>query len=162
MPLTDAQRAFIEGFVLRSAISDQPADPATSTKGTDNTEGGPKVLPIWNDAKESVDSGISSLQTALKTYKHPDLDVIADKGLNGVTKGNQVAMMKALLEFDATTSESRADRADALLKQLDAYRSFVTGDKIVALCEKNPFGVSVAIRAPLGVALDRIAAIAAG
>jgi hypothetical protein len=68
--------------------------------------------------------------------------------------------MRALMEFRAAPPTDRTKQAAALVQQVDAYRSFLDGNRIIALCEKNPFGVTVAIRAPLGAALDRIAAIA--
>ncbi|MDK3073609.1 hypothetical protein QO034_10845 [Sedimentitalea sp. JM2-8] len=147
MALTESQRDFVEIFVLgRSAPIDT---------------GGDDPLAVWNSAKESTDAGISALQAAIRSYKHPDLDNIADAGLNGVTEGNQTAMMRALMEFRGAAPADRAKKAVALVQQVDAYRGFLDSNRVIALCERNPFGVSVPIRAQLGAALDRIAAIAA-
>lgn len=146
MALTESQRDFVEIFVLG-----RPAPVDT---------GGDDPLAVWNTARESTDAGISALQAVLRSYKHPDLDNIADAGLNGVTEGNQTAIMRALMDFRAAAPADRAKKAAALVQQVDAYRGFLDGSKVITLCEKNPFGVSVAIRAPLGAALDKIAAIA--
>ena len=53
-------------------------------------------MEIWRDAKANVDTGIDQLQKSLKGIDHPDLNRIAEMGLNGITDGNQVALMKAL------------------------------------------------------------------
>ena len=88
------------------------------------------------------------------------MENIADAGLNGVTEGNQTAILRALMEFRTAPPTDRTKQAAALVQQVDAYRSFLDGNQGIALCEKNPFGVTVAIRAPLAAALDKSAAIA--
>jgi hypothetical protein len=150
MSLTDAQYGFVARFILEKP-PESPDRPAAQ---------GDDPLAIWQAAKERTDAGISALQVAMKSYRHPDLDNLADKGLNGVTGGNQVAMMRALMTYRSAAEADRAQAADALLKQVETYSSFIQGDRVIALCERNPFGVEVAIRAPLTAALDRIAGIA--
>jgi hypothetical protein len=153
MPLTDIQKAFVETYILQTA---SPADAqAASEASVSPTK--KDVLAIWRSAKESTDEGISALQIALKGFGHTDLDQIADKGLNGMTEGNQVAMIKALMEYEAADASKAADAAAKLLRQVDSYLGFLDRSELVALAEKNPFGVQVSIKKPLSTALHRIA-----
>ncbi len=113
-------------------------------------------LKIWRDAKELADFGVSDLQKALRGIDHPDLKRIAEMGLNGITDGNQVALAKALFEYNSAQGPARDKSAEKLRAQVGAYRSFISNSNLITLCEQNPFGVSVSIRAPLDAALTRI------
>lgn len=115
---------------------------------------------VWREAKETVDGAISQLQAKLMGFKDPVLDRIAEYGLNGLTEGHQTALQKALFEFKDATGAEKAQAAKALAEQAQSYKSFVTSNRVMALCEKNPFGVAVPIRQELGAALDRIAQLA--
>lgn len=117
------------------------------------------VMEIWRDAKESMDDGISKLQSALRGYNHPALNRIAEFGLNGATNGNQTALMKCLMEFRAANGPDRDKAAKALLAQAGVYAQFLTTDPVLDLCEKNPFGVALPLRATLGGALQKIAKV---
>jgi hypothetical protein len=125
------------------------------------TQGGgrprPKLLPIWMDAKERVDSGIEKLQHALRDADDEDLAQIAEFGLYGATEGETVRLMAALREAD-----TGADGAlDKLREAVSDYRDFLEGAPIVDLIEDNPFGVAVPLRHTLGAALDELERAAA-
>ncbi|NIZ15411.1 hypothetical protein HCZ87_18770, partial [Phaeobacter sp. HF9A] len=60
----------------------------------------------------------------------------------------------------SAATAQKAAAADALAKEAQSYKAFVNDNKIMALCEKNPFGVTLPIRKELGAALDRIAQLA--
>jgi hypothetical protein len=115
------------------------------------------VLGIWREAKESVDDGISKLQSALRGYGVPALERIAEFGLNGVTEGNQTALAKALFDFRAATGADRPRFASALAAQVGTYAQFLSSDPVIELVENNPCGVAVPLRATLGGALREIA-----
>lgn len=117
-------------------------------------------MKIWQDAKESVDAGVSKLQVVLKGMGHPVLAQIADSGLAGVTDGNQTAMMKALFEMKGAVGEGRTKAGKSLLAQVGAYAAFLKEDQIIDLIENNPFGVKAPVKAPLMGALREIAVIA--
>ncbi|MBC2836523.1 hypothetical protein [Paragemmobacter straminiformis] len=125
-------------------------------------EAAPKADPmvVWRDAKETVDVSIGALQSALRGIDDPDLRRIADAGLNGVTDGLQTRLMAALFEYNAASGENRAKVAETLRGRAVDLRNMLETDPIIALCEDNPFGVKVAIRAPLIAALDKLEAIA--
>ncbi|MEM1428538.1 MAG: hypothetical protein AAGG09_03670 [Pseudomonadota bacterium] len=147
MPLTDVQIRFLNLYL--GLETDEP------TEASDNP------LEIWQSAKDSTDPSISALQATLKGYDDPILSRIAEYGLNGITDGNQVALAKAMREFNAAPAGDRASQAKALAGQADAYRTFLETDPRIALCEQNPFNVSVPLNATLGRALSRIIEIAA-
>jgi hypothetical protein len=113
-------------------------------------------MDVWNAAKEMTDVAISALQSKLRQIPHPDLERISEMGLNGITEGNQVALMKRLFEFKLSSGEARIKAADALRTQSDEYRKFLAGNELITLCDRNPFGVAVNLRATLGQALDEI------
>ncbi|QYK41121.1 MAG: hypothetical protein KF887_17335 [Paracoccaceae bacterium] len=118
-------------------------------------------LDVWNAAKETTDAAIGALQARLGQIADPDLDRIARFGLNGITEGNQTALMKHLLDYRQASGDARAKAAAALRSQAAAYRSFLQSNELIDLCEKNPFGVAVDLRGPLGAALTEIERLAA-
>lgn len=112
-------------------------------------------LDLWNEAKSQSDLAITRLQERLKQEHNPDLDRIAEFGLNGVTEGNQAALMKRLFEFRAAPPAGQAAAAEKLVEQTSEYRKFLAGSELIALCEQNPF-VTIDIRGPLDAALREI------
>ncbi|MFA3916679.1 hypothetical protein [Ruegeria hyattellae] len=112
---------------------------------------------IWRDAKEGIDASITQLQSVIKGFSDPVLDRIAKSGLNGVTEGNQTALSKAMLEFEAAKGADRKKAAKALASQAAAYKQFLENDPVIELCENNPFNVNLPIRKKLGGALAKIA-----
>lgn len=115
-------------------------------------------LTIWNTAKEATDASVTQLQNKLNQFPidDPDLKRIADQGLNGVTEGNQVALMRRLFEFQSAKGADKAKAAAELKAQSAQYRGFLQDSGVIALCENNPFGVTVNLRGPLIRALDAI------
>ena len=112
------------------------------------------LLPIWLDAKETVDDQIGKLQVALKGFDDPDLNRIAEYGLNGISGKNSVGLMTALREADAPGGGDGARKK--LSAAIESYQSFLRSNKIVALIDTNPFGISIAVRSTLGGALDTL------
>jgi hypothetical protein len=102
----------------------------------------------WRDAREAVGVDVGKLQDALRQEGDPRLDRIADMGLNGITGRLQVGLEVALLDLE----RGGGDRTKAL-KSVEELRKFLAENKIIALCEGNPFGVAVKIREPLLAAL---------
>ena len=112
-----------------------------------------QVMPIWRDAKETVDGDITKLQAKLKATGDDDLEQIAEYGLYGATTGEAVRLMAALRDADAQNGapDARAKLADAV----DDYRSFLDGAPIVDLLEENDWQ-NVPLRRVLGKALDEL------
>ncbi len=148
MPLESQQLDFMTRFLgLKSR--DAPQVPQSDP------------LVVWRNAKEAVDDTISDLQQALKGFDDPVLSKISQYGLNGITDGNQVALGKALLEFNAAPQGDRESQGQALATQAQVYKDFLSTDPRVALCENNPFGIAVPLRTKLVGALEQIHDIAA-
>lgn len=149
--LSDTQINFIEKF-LKVKLPAQTADPAEFVLDDDYMSDNP--ADIWLDAKGQVDATLSPLMSELAKSDDPNLTRIARFGLSGVTKGNNSALMAAILNFNGSSGAARAGSAQALGKEIDTYSEFLGSDPIVALCENNPFGHALAIRAPLIKALN--------
>jgi hypothetical protein len=129
----------------RPETSESPRDPDTG-----------RLLDIWQQAKDTLNDQVSRLQSALRGRNNPDLLVIADKGLNGFTRRLQVGLQVALMNYDSVQGDARAQAKSRVLALVAEWRQFLQGDRFIQLIERNPFGVSVTIRATLGAALDRI------
>jgi hypothetical protein len=142
--------AALKALAAQMPAAEKAPDPAPTPAAVD-------VLKIWRDAKESVDEGISKLQTALRGQNQPVLARIADMGLNGVTDGNQTALTKALFDYKAASAADRSTFAKALQAQVGTYAQFLGSDPVLSLVENNPFGIAVPIRSTLGTALRQIA-----
>ena len=170
MPQGASQAALLQqaqgvNMALKSGDADQAmaalrefAGAIKAAKETTAPTGDPQAL--WRDAKESVDQAISQLQSKLRGFNDPVMTRIAEFGLNGLSEGNQTALNKALFEFNGSEGPSRAKAAAALAAQALSYKGFMASNKLVDLCENNPFGVAVPIREKLGSALDDIARLA--
>lgn len=158
----------IAGFIKDGAVERAIAGLKTLSQDLAAAEaigGAPETPPvdamtIWRDARESVDTGISQLQSALRGYDDPDLSRIAEMGLNGITDGVQTGLMAALFDFQRASGEGRVKAAQTLAQRVADCRKVIEGDPIIALCEDNPFGVAVSIRGPLGAALNELDALA--
>ncbi|MEM9147946.1 MAG: hypothetical protein AAGC57_17325 [Pseudomonadota bacterium] len=128
-------------------------------------DGGDPMV-AWRNAKELTDGDLGNLQAALSGFPDPNLQRIAEFGLNGVAdengKGRQVAMMRAIMDYNGAGPDTREAAAGKLRQEVSDYRTFIEGDPLIKLCEKNPFGVKVDIRGPMIKALTRIETLVAG
>jgi len=137
---TAQQAAWVERVLgIRAGGAARPAGPWT------------QVLPIWRDAKETVDRDITRLQASLKAVGDDDLDQIAEYGLYGVTTGEAVRLIAAL--HDADAKGGAPDARAKLSRALEDYRGFLDGAPIVDLLERNDWH-PVPLRKVLGGALD--------
>lgn len=134
---------------IQQGLKAAPAEPEGTAPDAD-------PLTIWNAAKEATDGAISALQSKIRQIPDPDLERIAEMGLNGITQGNQTALMKHLMEFRQVDAAGRPKAAAALQAQCKEYRAFLANSELITLCEQNPFGVTVDLRKQLGKALDEI------
>ncbi len=114
------------------------------------------MLPIWLDAKETIDDAISKLQAQMRDVPHPLLARVADQGLSGLTGRLRVGLQVALTEYDRAASTDRPTLVPKVQSALAAFRTFLDTDRVIPLLERNPFQVPVTIRATLGAALDTI------
>jgi hypothetical protein len=137
-----------------TATTPTPASgPAATPKATPATD----FLAVFRDAKDEVDAGLDKLAHALRQTGDVDMIRIADFGLNGLTDGQGVGLMKALFDLRAASPDRREAFAKAARDAAAAYKAAVFADKVVDLVDANPFGIEVGIRSKLGPALDTIA-----
>jgi hypothetical protein len=132
---------------------DSAAPQAQTAPGTD-------FLAVFRDAKDEVDAGLNKLAQALRQTGDVDMIRIADYGLNGLTDGQGVGLMKALFDLRAAPPDNRDEFAKAVRSAAQNYKAAVFADEVVDLVDANPFGIEVGIRAKLGTALDTIATAA--
>jgi hypothetical protein len=112
-----------------------------------------KLTPVWNEAKEGVDRALNTLCTAVREVEHPLAQILVDRGLSGFTGRLTAPLTAALLSADTDPAS-----ASTLRPRLHDMRTFLSSNRVIGLIEDNPFGVTVAIRAPLIAALDEIEA----
>jgi hypothetical protein len=111
------------------------------------------ALLVWQAASDLVDKQISYLGAAMRETRHPVLMHIADYGLNGVTGNNKVRLMAAIGDVgQGEGGKLEKGRAKALATII-AFQKHLSNDPRVAVCDANPLGVAVSVRATLGDAL---------
>jgi hypothetical protein len=117
----------------------------------------PAARESWRLAREGVGSGLARLMAALRGRSDPRLHRVAEFGLAGLTGRLQVGLETALIDgarSNWTDPNARAKAAAAAT----TFARFLQTDPMVALADKNPFGVDVGLRAKLLPALVDLAA----
>jgi hypothetical protein len=113
-------------------------------------------LAIWRSAKETVDTGISELQRALRDTGHPLLSRIADQSLGAITGRLQVGLQAALMDLQAAPPDKRARARTRVAQMVEGMETFLRSNRVVPLLDDNPFGIQPQIRSTLGQALASI------
>ena len=114
------------------------------------------TLAVWADAKAAIDSQIGQMQKALRDCATPLATDLADKGIGAVTRNLNVRLMTALYELDRAEPATRAEKAAPVRATIATLRPLVANDPLLATLERNPFKVTLTIRATLANAFDRI------
>ena len=147
MPATAEQNAWVLR-VLGVSLNEPAAAPAKSPAGFNGSI-------IWRDAKEAVDANMTALGQALRSYGDPDLDRIAELGLHGIGTTQNVALAKALIEYQTAGGEEVVKATTGLRTAVANYRTLLaTG--LVRVIDEVPLPKAPAICATLGTALDEI------
>ena len=110
----------------------------------------------YDDANEQVNRQLEQLRSALQSSGDPDLEKIADMGLNAVTADFRVPMQAALLNVDRASGEGMRKAIADAREAVTEFYDHIENDERVEVCDDNPFedeGVKVSIRGTLGVAL---------
>lgn len=110
----------------------------------------------WRDAIETVDKQMGDLAAACRRTKDPWLERIADLGLAAVTANFKTPLMAACLDVSDASDDKRAGAAAKARSAVEKFARHIASDPQVAGCDRNPFGVSVSIRATLGPALKAL------
>ena len=170
---------------LRAAL-DPPAEPGPAPSpapgpapgpaprpapGQGEENGWPAAREAWQDANDAVNDQINALRAALIGRAKGDddddddyaeaLNEIAESGLNAITEDHRVKLMAAIMELGASPQPGQPSAK--ALGQIQAFQAFLDGSEKIAVCDQNPFGAPVSIRATLGPALQAMtAALQAG
>ncbi len=112
----------------------------------------------WQTASDLVDKQMNDLAAAMRKTGHPVLTRIADLGLNGVTGDNKVPLMAAIGDIGQGDAGKLAKGRAKALETVRAFQKHLSDDPRVAVCEANPLGVAVSMRATLGDALKQMEA----
>ncbi len=135
---------------------------ASAGAGQPNEAGPPPewiaARAAWQAASDTVDGQITALQSALRASGDETLQQIAEFGLNGVTGNHKVPLMAAMSEIGSGDAGAVSKAAPKALGIIRAFRAHLDSDERIEVCDGNPFGVTVAIRATLGRALAQMEA----
>ena len=112
----------------------------------------------WQAASDAVDGQIAGLQSALRATGDETMKHIAEFGMNGLTGDHKVKLMAALIEIGSGDGAALAKAGPKVLGIVQAFRAHIDSDERVEVCDDNPFGVAVSIRATLGPALAQMEA----
>jgi hypothetical protein len=112
----------------------------------------------WQAASEAVDQQIAGLQAVLRQSDDDSLKEIAEFGLNGLTGNHKVPLMTTLLALGDGDPATLRKAGPKALGFIDAFRKHLENSEQVEVCDRNPFGVPVTIRATLVPALAQLAA----
>ncbi len=149
-PGTEAQGEWI-GRVLGVAVVGHETARASSL---------PLAIDAYRDAMEEIDGQIGALQAALKASDDSDLHEIAEFGLNALTANHKVKLQAVLMGLAVSPSDAKA--AAAAIKLVDSFTSHIAADERIAVCDSNPFNVSMSIRGTLTPALGSLKAALQG
>lgn len=141
--------------VLGVDVGGRQPDGKGPTGLVDKREVAKRCLQLWLDAKETADAGISRLQKELQSTDDPMFLRIADRGLSAVSGKVQVGIRVGLEEF-VRNADPAGPAAAKLAGSVADFRRFIENDPAVMLCDENPFGTDVGLRAIFGKALQQI------
>ena len=119
------------------------------------------IAESWSAARQGTIDGMRQLAAHLKSLKHEAADAIAAIVLDvaGQVPDGLSPALKALHDATVAGDATKAtDLKKACQLGIDECRAFLAANaEPIEGCEKNPFGVGVAIRAPIESALTKIA-----
>jgi hypothetical protein len=157
--------------VLGVRLSAPGSAPGQKTGGNDGAPGLQAARQAWQDANDAVNDQINGLRTALlNRAKGGDdgmegladaLTEIAEKGLSGVTENYRVRLMASLMELgtgDAVAVQKFGAKALGMITTFQTFMADGKASEKMDVCDGNPFGASVSIRATIGPPLQQMAA----
>jgi hypothetical protein len=111
-------------------------------------------VAAWRDALARADQQAAALQNVLRQTGDPDLQDIAEFGLNAMTANHRIKIQAALMEIERGQAPPPVVR-----KALDltgSLRAHIAADARFAACDSNPFGVAISFRETLLPPLDAL------
>jgi hypothetical protein len=110
----------------------------------------------WKQALATVDAQIAGLQALLRQAPDPELNDIAEFGLNAMTGNHKIKILAELMDIEAGRDTPQIRQRVSNLA--GAFLNHIGGDPRIAACDANPFGVRVSLRATLTPALRNLMA----
>lgn len=142
----------------RVSLDAEPAPTPGRTNG-----GWAEAHQTWIDANDSVNDDLNALRAAVlsRAKEDPEYAVhladIADKGLNAVTGNHRAKLTASLLDIGDGSPAALAANGAKTLALVTAFQAFIDASDEIRVCDANPFGVPVSIKATLVPALGRLA-----
>ena len=103
-------------------------------------------------------TNLTEMQAALRGLGHPEVTRIAEAALSEVRLGDAGPLNSAISAYNSAAPEARPEAAATLATEVRGFREALAGNRIIALCESNPFGLRVSISGPLTQALNGVEA----
>jgi hypothetical protein len=150
--LTPVQTAFLQNYLDAEIPGDDPTDQLFAE--IDLEAAG--ISDIYMMGRQTAAASIAALQAELEQHDDPNAERIAKFGLLGLTGGNHVQIMQAILDYENAAAPDRPAKAATLLAAFDALEEHLSGSALVALVEDNASNTPVSIRAPLNAAIATI------
>lgn len=113
------------------------------------------ALPVWQQAKETVDAQLNVLYDKLKSFGVPVLEQAASQ-IEEVLGNYRTKMVVALTNYDNAAGPARDKARAQALEVVASYQEGLANDKHVIAADSNPFGVNVTIRETLGAAFSTL------
>lgn len=149
--LTPEQKSFIETFISSGInVAPESSDSKIFIAAWKQARG------AWQDASEAVDGQISKLQSVLRGSGDPDLEKIAEYGLNAVTGNHRVRLMAAIMEIDRASGMPSRDMVANAAKRIGALEKHIASDAVVKAVDTNPFKVDMSIAKTLSGATTQL------
>lgn len=153
--LVDLATAANAHLKARADVAAAVAAIETLRKALDATGAAPpaaKALPLWQEAKDGVDTQLRTLADALHKTGIPTLASVAGE-VETLLDRLRVTLVAALMEYDGAPSDkTRAAALAAVQKAL----AWLDAEPRVAAIDRNPFGVTVTVGATIGAALRQL------
>jgi hypothetical protein len=142
---------------------------AAPTSGANGAAPGwPAARQAWQDANDAVNDQINGLRKVLlDRAKSGDADAdeyaealidIAENGLNAMMDNHRVKMMSVVMALGDGSGTSIGKNGATALEVIEAFTTFLDGSEKIEVCDANPFGAPVSIKATLTPPLHQMAA----
>ena len=149
--LQAAQREWVE-----RVLGVRVGSGTTATPNGDFKQQWQQSFAAFQDAIETVDKQMEALGGACRQTKNAWLVNIADLGLPAVTGNFKTPLMAACMDVSSAQGDKVTGAAATARSAVANFANHIASDPQVAVCDDNPFGVSVSIRATLGPALKSL------
>jgi hypothetical protein len=151
------QNSWVEGVlgltIERDAV-DLPNATGRDPDGLDLADYWKAAIAAFGVASREVDKQISALQSALRETGDPEMEDIADFGLNALMQNTRVPLLAALRDMGEGKGLILKTYAPRLRATIMSFHKVLATNPKIAACDNNPLGVVVSIRDTYDDALE--------